>query len=184
MNFAFPPHWTFFAWKIERSRGENPQYHRCNPMSKRKRKEGREADLVERVGKKVKTSKAESSEAHEETQQSMLPSKILEVAVSSKILAKEARRKAKRERRKTGEKSEVSVQVAVEEEVPKHNVKVVLSELKHKSKKKKKKQKPNVKLPEWKVSDAVGGSLLDLDPVFSVDEQCVGIFTCLHSLHF
>ena len=144
-------------------------------MSKRKRKEGHEADLAARASKKVKSSKTESLELHEDIKQRMPSSIIAEVAVSSKKAAKELRRKAKRERRKVGKKSAKSIQAVVQKEVTKDKARMVPSEVKPKARTK---QKRSVKPPEWKVSDAVGGFLLDLDPVFSDDEQCAGILTC------
>ena len=140
-------------------------------MSKRKRKEGQDTDASARTSKKVKISNGESSEAR---QKHRVPvSNISGAAASSRKAEKDATKSVKRERSNAREKPAKSIREAVPD-VQKDKAKMVSSGVNHKARKKeKRKDKKNVNTLGWKVSDAVGGLLLDLDPIFSEDEQCV-----------
>jgi hypothetical protein len=140
-------------------------------MFKRKHRDARED--VGRSSKKVKVSHEESLSVPNGVlaQGKSFPAKITNGFANEKTDAKEANRLAKRERRKAraGPLNEAhlipSGNHAGEEEEG-----GLIPENKNERKAKKHRDR-RLKDSQWQVSDAVGGCLIDVDPVFSLDEK-------------
>jgi len=126
-------------------------------MSKRKHSEGgRVEEPVGGAPKRVRTGHSESPGAQANIDGQSVPENNTEDAFSAIEAAKLAGKLAKRERRK-----------AEKEERAKNN-ESAQSESKGRKDKKKKQSRAN---SGWRMSDVVGGCLVDGDPVFSADEQ-------------
>ena len=138
-------------------------------MSKRKHGEARTEEPAGGAPKRVKTAHGESSGMQSKVnRQDVTAISNDDVVSSEKAAANQARKLAKRERRK-----------AAKEELAKSNDLVPSKGAAGKQGKnrtdlrvkKDKKDKKSGHSSGWQVSDAVGGCLVDVDPVFSEDEQ-------------
>ncbi|MCJ1388675.1 hypothetical protein MMC18_001524 [Xylographa bjoerkii] len=130
-------------------------------MSKRRHGEGRAEEVDGGISKKIKTVHFGASEAarHNNSQEAAQTMEGTSGPTNRELRI--ARRYARKERRKARREQEIE---AVGEED--HT-----NESRQKPLKKKTKQNARRKASGWQVSDAVGGYLIDLDPVFSVDEE-------------
>ncbi|MCJ1404621.1 hypothetical protein MMC11_007847 [Xylographa trunciseda] len=130
-------------------------------MSKRKNGEGRGEDVVGVASKKMKTAHPGSADIPEHYGGQQPVQAAEEMIVSRNRELRIARRKARKEHRKARRDQEV--EAAGEKD---HK-----QESRQNSSGKKTKKHTRRKESGWQISDAVGGYLADLDPVFSVDEK-------------
>lgn len=147
-------------------------------MSKRKLGEQRGEDGLGGASKKMKTSHAESSasqkqEGDQETGGLAAPN----AGLTGKGF-KRARDRARKERRKARRELQDESQPVDKDDSVEGTEQNALGKP---AKKKKKLKKHTQNGSGWQVSEAVGGQLVDLDPVFSVDEKCVSTFDSLLS---
>ncbi|MCJ1248115.1 hypothetical protein MMC30_005330 [Trapelia coarctata] len=137
-------------------------------MSKRKHGESRTEEPAGGVPKRAKTAHSESSGVQPNVNGQNMPEKNSDETISAERAAKQARKLAKRERRKAAKE-----ELAKEHDLASVNG-IATKRRKHDSDRRAKKEKKNKNSgggSGWQVSDAVGGCLVDVDPVFSVDEQ-------------
>ena len=130
-------------------------------MSKRKNGEGRSEDVVGGASKKIKTIHARAAEALElSTTQTSAETSEAQLAPMNREL-RIAEGNARKKRRKAERRQEIEAAGG----------KDLIHGLKGKSLRKGTKKHARRKEPGWQVSDPMGGYLVNLDPVFSVDEK-------------
>jgi len=135
-------------------------------MSKRKHGESRTEEPAGGAPKRVKTAHSESSGGQSNVNGQKMPETNTDEAVSAERAAKQARKIAKRERRKAAKE-----ELARENAIAPSNGASRKGRRQDQGAKKDKKNKKSRGSSGWHVSDAVGGCLVDADPVFSIDEQ-------------
>lgn len=123
------------------------------------------------------TENASNKEAKKNGTNGLVAERNVSILQSDKASAKMARRAAKIERRKLKRLQRESAAVRK----PSNGEKKVGADQtkERRSRKKSFKHRSNAKSSGWSVSDAIGGQMLDLEPIFALNEECVTGFTDL-----